>query len=86
MPSPFSGVEHPTFSDFFKSLCPEYILPTHNDLSGPLVNRVSDDLHSAMKVHLDGQTVTLVEDGSSNVHNDPVLAISVQTENATFFF
>ena len=38
---------------------------------------VSDELKSQMK-HLKDQAVTLIEDGWSNIHNDPVLATTVQ--------
>ena len=53
-------------------------VPDYPGFSVGLSLIVSDELKSQMKHHLKDQTVTLVEDGWSNIHNDPVLVITVQ--------
>ena len=71
---PFAVAEHPLFLDLIQSLRPGYRVPTRKAIGEPLLNRVTEGLKVEMKQHLEGKVVTLVEDGWSNIHNDPVVA------------
>ena len=57
---------------------PLHCIRSSRILSGTLLYKVSDELKSQMKHCLKDQTVTLVEDGWSNIRNNPILATTVQ--------
>ena len=63
---------------FFYSCNIPFTVSDHPGFSVGLSLIVSDELKSQMKYHLKDQTVTLVEDGWSNIRNEPILAITVQ--------
>lgn len=46
---------------------------------------MTSELKGSMRKCLNGKNVTLVQDGWSNIHNDPVLATCVTTDTGTFF-
>ena len=83
---PFSVVEHPLFKELLQHLRPGYQLPTIKSLADKLLNEVHDTLKTKMKGDLEGKTVTLVEDGWSNIHNEPVIATCLQADERAYFF
>lgn len=82
---PFSAVDHPSFQDLAESLRPGYKPPTRKALAGSLLDSVFDKLHGDVTQELEGKVVTLVEDGWSTVHNDPVVATSLATGGKSYF-
>ena len=62
---------------FFYSCNIPFTVSDHPGFSVGL-SLITSLMKSQMKHHLKDQTVTLVEDGWSNIHNDPVLATTVQ--------
>lgn len=82
---PFSVVEHPLFTDLVQSLRPGYKLPTRKALGDKHLDSVTEQLSEQMMVHLQGKTVTLVEDGWSNLHNEPVVARCLSVEGKSFY-
>ena len=71
---PFSVVEHPLFLDLVNNLRPGYQPPTKKALGDKHLNEVHTNPKTKMKEDLQGKTVTVVEDGWSNIHNEPVVA------------
>ncbi|KAJ8039259.1 hypothetical protein HOLleu_16915 [Holothuria leucospilota] len=82
---PFSCVEHPTFQDLITSLRPGYQPPTRKAIGGTLLDSVSEKLQDDMRKNLDGKEATLVEDGWSNIHNDPVTATCLHVDGTSYF-
>ena len=50
-----------------------YKPPSRHDLGGHLLDSVHKEVDSHLVTVLDGQTVTLIQDGWSNVHNHPII-------------
>lgn len=82
---PFSVAEHELFKNMITALRPGYQPPSRKALANNLLDCVSGDLEKDMKKELQGKVVTLVEDGWSNVHNDPVTATCVHVTGKSFF-
>ena len=53
-------------------------------IAGHLLDTVHDELKDTMKKELDGKNATLVQDGWSNCHNDPVVASCLQVDNQSY--
>lgn len=82
---PFAIVEHPLFINFMKKARPGYKLPPRKSVAGYLLDRVHDELRDSMKQSLDGKTATLIQDGWSNCHNDPIVASCLQVGDQSYF-
>ena len=82
---PFNAVEHKEFITLVKNLRPGYTPPNRKTLSGTLLDEMTCNLENEMKSQLQGKECTLVQDGWSNIHNDPVIASCLQVENKVFF-
>ena len=82
---PFNVVEHPQFIKTLKMLRPGYKPPTRRCLSGPLLDAVHTEQQEQMKKEINGKAATLVQDGWSNVHNDPIVATCLQVDGQSFF-
>jgi hypothetical protein len=82
---PFSLVEHPQFIKVVQLLRPGYKPPSRKQIGGTLLDTVHDQVTEDMKAILNGKTATLVEDGLSNVHNEPIIASCLQVEGKSFF-
>lgn len=67
------------------ALRPGYQPPSRKALANNLLDCVSGDLEKDMKKELQSKVVTVVEDGWSNVHNDPVTATCVHVNGKSFF-
>ena len=48
-------------------------------------NQAHDELKSEVEEQLKGKQVTLVDDGFFIIHNDPIIATSVQWKGEVFF-
>lgn len=82
---PFSVVEHTTFQDLVSALRPGYHVPSRKALAGTLLDEVVAEVEEETKKTLEGKNVTLIEDGWSNIHNDPVIASSLHVSGKTVF-
>ena len=82
---PFSVAEHPLFLDLIQTLRPGYKPPTRKALGEKHLDSVTEKLKGEMKEQLEGKMVTLVEDGWSNIHNDPVVATCLNVGGKSFF-
>ena len=82
---PFNVASHPQFKIMIEKLCPGYQPPTRQALAGDLLNKISDTITTKMKSDIQGQTVTLIQDGWSDIHNTPVIASSIHTGDKSYF-
>ena len=82
---PFAVAEHELFKNMITALRPGYQPPPRKALADNLLDNVSNELQIEMQKELQGKDVTLVEDGWSNVHNDPVTATCVHVNGKSFF-
>lgn len=81
---PFSIADHPQFVKVVKTLRPGYTPPTRKTIGGSLLDTVTAELQIQMGAELQGKSATLVQDGWSNIHNEPVIATCLQVENKSF--
>ena len=82
---PFNLVEHDVFKQTIAMLRPGYAPPTRKKLAGPLLDQIYNEVTEAAASVLKGKNVTLVQDGWSDIHNSPVIAHSVHTEEKSYF-
>lgn len=64
---------------------PGYIPPSRKALAGELLDQVSTEVIHQTKKNVEGKPVTLVEDGWSNIHNDPIIATCIHSEGKSYF-
>ena len=67
-----------------RMLRPGYTPPDRKEIGGKLLGQVHENLTSKMKTELSGKDVVMMKDGWSDIHNTPVIAISLHTDGATF--
>lgn len=77
----FSTAEHPEFVKMITILRPGYSPPNRKALAGSLLAETTEDLQDEMRKKLLAKDCTLIEDGWSNIHNDPVTAMCLHVEN-----
>lgn len=82
---PFSVVESEHFINMIHSLRPGYDPPSRKRIAGELLQKVNEELLTNAKNKLDGKTVTLIQDGWSSIHNDPVIANCISTGHESYF-
>lgn len=82
---PFNVAEQKEFKTMISMLRPGYTPPSRKTLSGTLLDKVFDQVNDNIVEQLEGKDVTLVQDGWSDVHNQPVIASCVHTGNKSFF-
>ena len=76
---PFSIVEHPEFFKLITMLRPGYQSPSRHKISDGLLNYLYFSMQSDCKERLADQTVFMMLDGWSNIHNEPIVCVSVTT-------
>ena len=82
---PFAVADHPLFRKCIAHLCPGYQPPSRKAIGGVLFDQVPEKLQVDMKKKIDGKSGTLIEDGWSNVHNEPVVATCLQVGSKVYF-
>lgn len=82
---PFRVSENRHFKDFIQVLRPGYEPPNRKQLSGDLLNRINDDIMNKVQTELNGKTVTLMQDGWSDVHNTPIIANILSIGESSYF-
>lgn len=83
--SSFRTVENPQFQKFVEMIRPGYKLPTRKQIGGTILNEVYDEEITKGRLQLKGQIVSMDLDGWSNIHNEPVVCVSVIDENSESF-
>lgn len=79
--TPFSAVTHPEFIKLVQMLRPGYCPPSRYEVAGSLLDKVQQSLQDECKERLEGKTVSMCLDGWSNIHNEPVVCVSVTTSD-----
>lgn len=82
---PFSHANRYYFKKMIEELRPGYSAPSRQDLSTTLLDNISSDVKEEAKRELQGKSVTLIQDGWSSIHNDPVIANCVTDGKNVFF-
>lgn len=82
---PFSIVDQPSFRALLEALRPNYTPPERRRLAGSLLDTVHRELHESVRECLNGSISSLIEDGWSNVRNEPVLATCIQFNGRIYF-
>jgi len=62
-----------------------YINPTRRQLGSDLLDSVYEECKKTLEVQLDSQIVTLIQDGWSNIHNQPIIATCLHNGTKSFF-
>ena len=83
--SPFSLVDHPEFTKLMSLLRPGYRPPICYDVEGRLLDEVHTSMLTDCKDQLGGETVSMSLDGRSNVHNEPIVCVSITSETGQSF-
>lgn len=82
---PFNHANRYYFKQMIEELRPGYSAPSRQDLSTTLLDNISSDVKEEAKRELQGKSVTLIQDGWSSIHNDPVIANCVSDGKNVFF-
>jgi hypothetical protein len=82
---PFNVAEQTEFKTLITMLRPGYTPPNRKTLSDSLLDKVFDSINDQVSEQLDGKDVTLVQDGWSDIHNQPVIASCVHTGEKSYF-
>ena len=82
---PFNVAGHKEFKAMISLLRPGYSPLNRKDLSGRLLDCVHDHIHEHIARELHNKDVTLVQDGWSDIHNNPVIATSIHTGSKSYF-
>ena len=78
--SPFTIVEHPEFLKLMACFVLDTILAIDN-VGNELLDELYNSMQSKCKEQLEGKNVSLMLDGWSNTHNEPVVCVSVTTSD-----
>nr|XP_047145379.1 uncharacterized protein LOC124818466 [Hydra vulgaris] len=83
---PFNTSSSKTFKEKVEALRPGYKPPNPESLGGSLLNKVSEEVDTELKLELQHSNccITLLQDGWSSVRNDPILASSIHTGSKAF--
>lgn len=81
----FRTVEHTEFLRMVGMLRPGYIPPSRNEVAGVLLDKIHEEEMAKCSKILNDQTVSLSLDGWSNVHNEPIICVTVTTENGEIY-
>ncbi|GLV40939.1 hypothetical protein CBL_08513 [Carabus blaptoides fortunei] len=82
---PFSHVEKFYFQKLLNNLRLGYKPPTRQKLATKLLDTIHNEVVTEASDYLSGKMVTVVQDGWSTIHNDPVVANCISTGDKTFF-
>lgn len=81
----FNTVEHPEFVKLIKSLRPEYSPPARKQIAGDLLECTYRKERKKCADSLQNEIVTLGLDGWSNIHNEPIICVTLTTKNGNTF-
>lgn len=70
----FNAANTSYWGSFVSKLRPGYVPPTAYRLRESLLNSVYEELKTKMENQISGNDVVIVQDGWSNIHNEPILS------------
>ncbi|KAI6656252.1 hypothetical protein LOD99_11315 [Oopsacas minuta] len=82
---PFNLTENDVFKKTISMLRPGYTPLTRKSLAGRLLDKTFNEVTTMTASALEGKDVTLVQDGWSALHNSPVIAHCVHSEERSYF-
>lgn len=83
---PFAIADHPEFQKTMSMLRPGYKAPNRKAIGGYLLDKVYSKITDNKKAELKDKEVTLVQDGWSDISNNPVIANSLQSSETEDHF
>lgn len=82
---PFNVIEHPMFREAVGQTRPGYDLPTRKAIAGKHLDTTFEEVKKQTRVAVKDKQVTLVQDGWSDIHNQPVIATAIHTGTSSHF-
>ena len=83
---PFSVIENEHIQKVFSMLRGgSYKPPTRHDISGYLLDEIHTECEAAIASELEGQSVTLIQDGWSIIHNQPIIGSCLHNGTVAYF-
>ena len=83
--SPFRFVEHPEFQKLMSMMRPGYRPPSRKEIADKFLPVVFQKEMDQCKEVLKDETVSMALDGWSNVHNEPIVCVTVTTEEGKIY-
>ncbi len=83
--SPFRLVEHAQFRKMVGKLRPGYTPPTRTEVSDKYLPKIYDKEFEKCAKELMNETVCLSLDGWSNIHNEPIICVTVTTSSGHIY-
>lgn len=83
--TPFRNVEHPQFLKLVSDLRAGYNPPNRKEIGGPLLESIYEEEYLKFQEVLKDQSVCLGFDGWSNVHNEPIICITVTCKDGEVY-
>ena len=62
-----------------------YKPPSRHEMSGHLLNEINEECEAKMASELEGHHVTLIQDGWSNIHNQPIIGSCLHNGKDAYF-
>ena len=82
----FNAADNPQMRKFIEmTRGGTYVAPGRKELAGHLLDTVSDECEGKLRQQLVGKNVILVQDGWSNVQNQPVIGSCLHTGDKSYF-
>lgn len=83
---PFSVAENEHMVKFIHMMrSGSYKPPNRRDVGGYLLDEVNRECEEIMVTELDGKNVTLIQDGWSNIHNQPIIGTCLHNGSRSYF-
>lgn len=82
--TPFRAVEHDQFIKMIRMLRPGYIPPNRHQVGGDLLDQSFNSVIEKYSEDLKGKTVCMAMDGWSNIHNEPILALTLSVNGKVY--
>lgn len=83
--SPFRLVQHPQFLKMVQTLRPGYIPPSRKDIADKYLDLVYEKEYKKCADDLNNETVCLSIDGWSNIHNEPIICVTLTTSTGQIY-
>jgi len=82
---PFNHANRHHFKKMIEELRPGYSPPTRHEIGTTLLDSIADEVVENAKKELKSKNVTLIQDGWSTIHNDPVIANCISDGKNVYF-
>ncbi|XP_076058510.1 uncharacterized protein LOC143035526 [Oratosquilla oratoria] len=83
--SPFRLVQHPQFLKMVQNLRPGYIPPSRKDIADKYLDLVYEKEYIKCADDLNNETICLLIDGWSNIHNEPIICVTLTTSTSQIY-